>query len=121
MEKENKVKKFFKENREVIALAVAGAVCAGIGAVAMYKVNEDSIKLGNALEGFKHDKNGRNDLAKHLTKYMGSSKEVIYDGGINNPYCTDCEQKLIEQGRLEPGRLEPGDTVAGLYALIIKK
>lgn len=116
MEKENKVKKFFKENREVIALAVAGAVCAGIGAVAMYKVNEDSIKLGNALEGFKHDKNGRNDLVKHLTNHMGSSKDVIYNGGINNPYCKDCEQKLIEQGTLTPDK-----TVGGLYALIIKK
>lgn len=116
MEKENKVKKFFKENREVIALAVTGAVCAGIGAVAMYKVNEDSIKLGNALEGFKHDKNGRNDLVKHLTNYMGSSNGIIYNGGINNPYCKDCEALLNEQGLLDPGQ-----TVAGLYALIIKK
>lgn len=115
MEKKNKVKKFFKENREVIALAVAGAVCAGIGAVAMYKVNEDSIKLGNALDAFK-SKNGKNDLMGHMTKYIGSSKDIIFNGGINNPYCKDCEQKLIEQGALTPDK-----TVGGLYALIIKK
>lgn len=115
MEKENKVKKFFKENREVIALAVTGAICAGIGAVAMYKINEDSIKLGNALDAFK-SKNGKNDLMEHMTKYIGSSKDIIFNGSINNPYCKDCEQKLIEQGALTPDK-----TVGGLYALIIKK
>ena len=115
MEKENKVKKFFKENREVIALAVTGAICAGIGAVAMYKVNEDSIKLGNALDAFK-DENGKNDLMEHMTKRIGSSKDIIYNGGINSPCRADCEAILNEQGILEPG-----DTVAGLYALITKK
>ena len=115
MEKENKVKKFFKENREVIALAVTGAICAGIGAVAMYKVNEDSIKFGNALDTFK-GKNGKNGLMEHMAKDFGSSKGVIYNGGINNPYCTDCEQKLIEQGHINQD-----ETVVGLYALINKK
>lgn len=116
MEKENKVKKFFKENREVIALAVAGAVCAGIGAVAMYKVNEDSIKLGNALDKFKSKQDGKNGLMEHIAADFGSSKDVIYNGGINNPYCTDCKQRLIEQGLITPD-----ETVGGLYALIIKK
>lgn len=118
MEKENKVKKFFKENREVIALAVAGAVCAGIGAVAMYKVNEDSIKLGNALDKFKDKKGkkGKNGLMEHIAAEFGSSKDIIYNGGINNPYCTDCKQRLIEQGLITPD-----ETVGGLYALIIKK
>ena len=55
-------------------------------------------------------------MVKHLTNYMGSSKDVIYNGGLNNPYCKDCEQKLIEQGALTPDK-----TVGGLYALIIKK
>lgn len=115
MEKENKVKKFFKENREVITGVAIAAACTAIGAGAMYYAKKDAIELGNALDAFK-SKNGKNDLMEHMTKYIGSSKDIIFNGGINNPYCTDCEQKLIEQGALTPER-----TVAGLYALIINK
>lgn len=116
MEKENKVKKFFKENREVIAAAAGCITCAALGAVIMYNVNRDSIKLGNALDKFKSKQDGKNDLLEHMTKHFGASKDIIYDGGIHNQNCTDYGQKLIEQGALTPDK-----TVGGLYALIIKK
>ena len=115
MEKENKVKKFFKENRYYIAGIAVGALCAAVGAGAMYYAKKDAIELGNALDTFK-DENGKNDLMERMTKDFGSFKNVIINGGINNPYCKDCEALLNEQGLLDPGQ-----TVAGLYALITKK
>ena len=115
MEKENKVKKFFKENRYYIAGIAVGALCAAVGAGAMYYAKKDAIKLGNALDAFK-DENGKNDLMGHMAKRIGSSTNIMYCDRFNDLCCTDCEQMLIEQGALTPDK-----TVAGLYALIIKK
>ena len=115
MEKENKVKKFFKENRYCIAGIAAGALCAAIGAGAMYYAKKDAIELGNALDTFK-DENGTNDLMGRMTKDFGKFKNIIYDGGIHNQNCTDYGQMLIERGYINQD-----ETVAGLYALITNK
>lgn len=115
MKKENKVKKFFKENRYYIAGIAVGALCAAVGAGAMYYAKKDAIKLGNALDTFK-DENGKNGLMERMTRDFGEFKNVIFDGGINNQNCADYGQILIERGHINQD-----ETVAGLYALITKK
>lgn len=115
MEKENKVKKFFKENREAIVAAAGCITCAALGAVITYNVNRDSINLGKALDTFK-DENGKNGLMERMTRDFGEFKNMIYDGGIHNQNCTDYGQMLIERGHINQD-----ETVAGLYALITKK
>ena len=114
MEKENKVKKFFKENREVIAIVAAMAIGAAVGVGSMYFCAKDSIKLSNKMKKYGLSNDGKG-MIPVLSNYLDKSCRVLDMTGTDE-LMADATNYLIEQKNILPD-----DKLTGAFIFASKK
>ena len=114
MEKENKVKKFFKENREEIAIVAAMAIGAVVGVTSMYFCAKDSIELGNKMKKYGLSNEGEG-MIPVLSNYLNKSCRVLNMTG------TDEQMASATNHLIEKKDILPDEKLTGVFMFAGKK